>query len=632
MSATTFHWTMENITLNENLIDKVVKYFNPVKAQKRLQARSMMAIAGGYVGASRSRRALKGWRTNTRSDADTDIIYDLPTLRDRSRDSIRNSPLSTGAINTVCTNVVGTGLKLQSQIDREVLALAEDEADAWQSNTEREFRLFAESKECDITRTLNFAGIQYLVFRSTLESGDTFVMLPMLERQGSPYNLKLQVIEADRVYNENNAPDGGDIIGGVRKDENGAPMEYHIASKHPGSIFNRKSNTWVKVPAFGENSGRRNILHLFDVLRPGQTRGVPFLAPVIEPLKQLDRYTEAELMAAVVSGMFTVFITTESGDGPADLLPTTESGGASSDSDYKLGNGAIVGLASGEKIETANPQRPSTAFDPFIQAILRQVGVALEIPFEILIQHFTSSYSASRAALLSAWKFFSRRREWLSSNFCQPVYEAWLDEAVANGRIYAPGYFDDPIIRQAYCTADWVGPAKGMIDERAEVEAAQMRVDMGISTLAEETAQLTGGDWDKKHPQTVKEFKARKEAGLIMEKQQPQKVQLAAQPAIENKLALESIKREIETMQTRNMDAINLVMEGQRYIKSTISDIERTIKSQPGKELKINIGNQPQDINLNIELKQETKTIKKQGKTTRMPDGSLSFELEEKSA
>src|SRR3990172_9710915 len=190
----------KEIIINENLIDKVVKYFNPIKGQKRLQARSMMAIAGGYIGASRTRRALKGWRTNQQSDADTDIIYDLPTLRDRSRDSIRNSPLSTGAINTVCTNVVGTGLKLQSQIDREVLALTEDEADAWQSNTEREFRLFTEYKECDIARTLNFAGIQYLVFRSTLESGDVFVLLPMRERQGSPYNLKLQIIEADRVY------------------------------------------------------------------------------------------------------------------------------------------------------------------------------------------------------------------------------------------------------------------------------------------------------------------------------------------------------------------------------------------------------------------------------------------------
>ena len=42
--------------------------------------------------------------------------------------------------------------------------------------------------------------------------------------------------------------------------------------------------------------------------RIGQRRGVPFLAQVIEALKQLGRYTDAELVAAVVSGMFTVFI------------------------------------------------------------------------------------------------------------------------------------------------------------------------------------------------------------------------------------------------------------------------------------------------------------------------------------
>ena len=165
-------------------------------------------------------------------------------------------------------------------------------------------------------------------------------------------------------------------------------------------------------------------------------------------------------------------------------------------------------------ISVADPKRPNTAFDPFVLAILRQTGVALELPFEVLVKHFTASYSAARAALLEAWKFFMTRRYWLSVNFCQPVYEAWMAEAVATGRISAPGFFDDPLIRRAYCGSEWVGPAKGMIDERAEVEAAQWRVEMGISTLAEETAALTGGDWEKKHVQSAKEFRMRKEAGL----------------------------------------------------------------------------------------------------------------------
>ena len=98
-------------------------------------------------------------------------------LRQRSRDLIRNNPFALGALNTVCTNVVGTGLKLQARIDREFLQLSDDVADELESNIEREFRLWANSTNCDVTQTLNFAGLQELAFRSTLENGDCFILL-----------------------------------------------------------------------------------------------------------------------------------------------------------------------------------------------------------------------------------------------------------------------------------------------------------------------------------------------------------------------------------------------------------------------------------------------------------------------
>ncbi|MDP2688980.1 MAG: phage portal protein, partial [Deltaproteobacteria bacterium] len=377
----------ETVTVRENLMDRLVRYLDPVKAQRRFQARAMSALAGGYIGASRSRRALSQWNAGA-YDADTDTLTDLPTLRARSRDLIRNAPLASGAINTVCTNAVGTGLKLQSRVDREALGMTEKEADRWEAATEREWALFAESQECDAGRTLNFADMQDLVFRSALESGDVFVLMPHFTRPGSPYGLKLQVIEADRVCNKGDKPDGDGLSGGVEKDRYGAPMAYHILNHHPGNWLAGKKREWQVVPVFGRKTDRRNAIHLYQTLRPGQTRGVPYLAPVIEPLKQLDRYTEAELMAAVVSGMFTVFIETATGDGElSPMTPTAETGGSSTDTDYKLAPGAMIGLAPGESVKSVDPGRPNAAFDPFVMAILRQIGVALEIPFELLVKH-----------------------------------------------------------------------------------------------------------------------------------------------------------------------------------------------------------------------------------------------------
>jgi len=251
-------------------------------------------------------------------------------------------------------------------------------------------------------------------------------------------------------------------------------------------------------------------------VRIGQARGVPYLAPVMEPLKQLDKYTEAEIMAAVVSSMFTVFVRSEQGGSFSPVMPD-ETGAKSSDKDMKLASGLIVGLNPSESIETANPGRPNTAFDPFIQAILRQIGVALELPFEVLIKHFTSSYTAARAALLDAWSFFRGRREWLAESFCQPIYEAWMFEAVALGRIQAPGFFDDYAIRKAYLGTQWVGDPPGFLDPLKEVDAQQKRLDIGVTTLAAESIGFDGIPWETKHAQQVKERAARIAGGLDTE-------------------------------------------------------------------------------------------------------------------
>ena len=499
----------------QNLLDRAIAVVAPRMAVKRLQARTMLALAGGYTGARMDRASMSSWRSMP-GGPEVDIVGDLPALRARSRDLARNAPIAAGAIGTQVSHVVGTGLSLSPAPDAAFLGLDEDAAEAWQVSTQREWKLWAESRDCDTTRQLNFYGIQRLAFRSALESGDVFVLTPSMRRPNRPIELTLQVIEADRVCNPNYAADSDAIVAGVeRASVNGEAIAYHVVDRHPGEMRKRGSK-WTRYVATGNSSGRRNVLHLFEPTRPGQVRGVPCLAPIIEPLKQLDRYTEAELQAAVTSGLFSVFVKmdpeafTEMFDADAQETIVNQAKGWSG----AMEAGKAINLLPGESIESANPGRPNAAFDPFVQSILQQVGMALEIPYEVLTMHFSSSYSAARAALLSAWRFFRARRDWLATYLCQPVYELFLDEAVASGRISAPGFFSDPAVRAAWCAAQWTGDGPGSIDPEKEVTAAQLRVDMGISTLAAESILYDGVDWDTKHRQRVKEEQARKEGGL----------------------------------------------------------------------------------------------------------------------
>jgi lambda family phage portal protein len=499
-------------------LDRVIGWLSPEAGVRRQRARAVGAYAGAYAGGMSGRRTMQAWQPLT-GDANADTVHDLPDLRARSRDAIRNLPIATGAIGTMVTHVVGTGLAVRPQVNARVLGLDETEAREWQAATLALFEAWAGSPDCDAARRLDFYGLQALAFRSALESGDCFGLLPFAQRPGAVSPLVVQLIEADRISNPDNRANTETLIVGVELDAMGAPLAYHVASTHPGTnIARARRITWQRVEAYGGRTGRRNVLHLVEILRPGQVRGVPYLAPVIEPLKQISRYSESEVMAAVISAAFTVFVKTESGSSLAEgQLPSAGPANQSPDRSSPnplIANGLVVDLAEGEEIQTADPKRPNANFDPFVQAVLRQVGVALGLPFEVLIKHYTASYSAARAALLEAWRFFRCRRAWLAAGFCQPVYEAFLDEAVSAGRISAPGYLADPLVRAAWRRALWHGDGMGAIDPLKEIEAAAKRIETGLTTLDQEIAEYDGGDFAAKHEQRVRESRARREGGL----------------------------------------------------------------------------------------------------------------------
>ena len=492
---------LNGILQNPNSADRLVKYFSPERYIKRVKARYAVASVSSFVGSSKTRKATKNWNTSP-GDADADILDTLDDLVQRSRDLVRNNPIAAGATLTKNISVIGTGLRLQSKISKLFAGIPVEERQAIERDIEFKFKMWGESFNCDVSKQLNFSGFQQLGYRQKQENGGFLALFTFVKTKNYPFTLALQLIEADRLSNPNNQRDGAEVsadnknkvFGGVEKDSTGAVIAYHIRKTHPGAINTDGKSEWARITAFNEGTGLPNILHVYQILRPGQSRGLPDLTPVIEPLKELGTYTEAELRAAVVSGLFTVFIKTEDGDSGDSGI--TVSNNPADTGEIALGSGAVVDLASNESIETANPGRPNTAFDPFTTAILREIGVGLGLPFEILIKHFTASYSASKAAILEAWRFFRSERKWFIDSFCQPVFEAWLYEAVLRGIIKAPGFLSDPYIRKAYSSTYWIGDGPGHLNPLQEANAAKVRNDMGLTTLEREIAEYSGEDLD----------------------------------------------------------------------------------------------------------------------------------------
>lgn len=482
---------------------------------------------------------MKGWNSDSKSPQE-DIGQNLAVLRERSRDLYMGGGLATGAIKKNQSNIVGSGLTLKCQLNYRLLGITAEQAKEWEDRTEFEFNLWASSK-IDNTGLNDFYDAQRIMLTGWLLNGDSLAVMKYADaaERLNPYRMRLHLIEGDRLNNPNHTQgysqilttegfslseyveltDGCAIRNGVETDPNGKVIAYWISNKHPNSTIPQGHITqWARVEAQNPVSGLPNVLFVMDAERAEQYRGVPYLAPVIEQVKQMDRYAEAEIAAAIINSFFAAFITRKEGaknEIPfTNPIPESERLKLSPEerlSSYELGPGTINMLAEGEEVTFGDPTHPNAGFDSFTKIMAQLAGAALDMPYEVLLSVFNSSYSASRAALLQAWRSFRDRRDWFSHDFCQPTYETWLFEAVATGRIKAPGFFNDPVMRKLWSQAIWIGPSPGQIDPEKEVDAAVKRINNGFSTHERETAELTGMDWDSNIDVLMREWEARRD-------------------------------------------------------------------------------------------------------------------------
>ena len=231
-----------------------------------------------YDGAAAGRRT-HGWYAPS-SDANVELMGSLVWLRNRSRELIRNNPYAVKAVEELAGNAVGTGIVPQAKTGDEGI----------DKTIDTEWPYFVE--QCDTPKRLDFYGMQALIMRTTAESGESIVRFrPRLAEDNLRVPLQLQLLEADFLDQYRTMGTvSGHVMQGVQFDLIGRRVAYWIYTYHPGGvlILNPRGGILSQpVPA-------NQILHAYRVLRPGQVRGVPWLAPVMLALRDLDDYADAE--------------------------------------------------------------------------------------------------------------------------------------------------------------------------------------------------------------------------------------------------------------------------------------------------------------------------------------------------
>lgn len=438
-----------------NAIDRFYKYVSPTRALARETARMKLDALGKvkkiqaegerkYDGAARGRHYSDWYSPNM--SVNQEVFSALTILRDRARDLGRNNAYAQNAFRTIANNVVGTGIiPTPSGLRANQVTKLKSVWKSWAENT-----------NCDYDGMNTFYGLQWLAMKTVAEAGEVLIRR-VRGTSKDVVPLRLQILDGDMINTSRHQgiwqQDGTMLYYGIKFGKDGRRLGYWLYKHYP-----------TEFGADSEYVDAKDIIHLYDVERPGQMRGVPLSCGVMLRLKDLDDYEFTERIRNKVAASLSVFVTEDSiGDSNDNQHTQLE----------KIQPGSIEYLPPGKKIEVVQPPT-STGFESYVKSNLRGISAGFGTTYESLTNDYSNvNFSSGRMG----WLEFSRnaeRYQWLIMvpRLCDPVY-AWFLEAVQIlGHV--------PVSAAPVIT--WTPPRRQMIDPHKETEAIKSQIRLGLNS------------------------------------------------------------------------------------------------------------------------------------------------------
>lgn len=475
--------------------DRFTLAFAPRWTIQRVQARAALEVMANGVSkrhyeAAQPGRRTSGWPTNF-MDADLNIRGANIHLRNHARDLIRNNSWARRGQEVIANNTVGWGISAKpAGADSGMNAKALELWNAW-----------AGTSECDSEGRQNFYGFQTLAMLSIVESGEVLFRRRWRKAKDNlTLPFQLQILEADYLDHARNTLDslaGGPTIQGIEFDKLGRRAAYWLFEKHPGS--GRNSDPSRRVPA-------EDVIHVYRIDRPGQSRGASWFGSVIVNMKDFDEYEDATLMRQKIAACFAGFVTDLDGTG----LPLGTPGQPDGTTDSTVETfepGMIERLPAGKDIKFGNP--PAVVEDGFSVRTLRKAAAGLGVTYEDMTGDYSQvNFSSARMARLSHWANVNRWR-WtmLIPQLCDGIWN-WAMEGAQRYR-ELPDDVDPP-------SAKWTPPPMPLIEPDKEAKAIQLQVRGGMMTH-DEMVREQGYDPDAHWQEYADGLKRLDKLGIVLD-------------------------------------------------------------------------------------------------------------------
>jgi lambda family phage portal protein len=435
------------------VFDRLIGAIAPQAALRRVHARQ--ALARAYEGASTS----DGWRPKRAgASANADHAMDASQLRARARALVSNVPYISRGIEALVANTVGTGITPRSLAPN---AEAIDKLwQAWVPQADADGQQDIYSLQAMAYRTMEIDG-EVLIRLRTRRPGDNLAV-----------PLQLQVLEVDWIDSaKNGSAEGGQniIVNGIEFDTLGRKVAYWMWDQHPGDLVLPRNRRSVSRRVAADN-----IIHLFAPKRPGQSRGISRLAPIIARVRDLQLYEDAELARKNLETRLSVIA---SGDASSMTLSESESQAEvrSSGELGMLGSGSVVGVPAGLSLTVVEP-KAAPGYVEYLKFNLHLVAAGMGVTYEMLTGDVReTTFSSARVGLLE-FRRHAEQMQWLTMvpNLCAPIWSAFLAAAELGGALRRPN-----------AAVDWSTPRWDYVNPQQDVNADLAEISGGLSSISE---------------------------------------------------------------------------------------------------------------------------------------------------
>lgn len=485
--------------------------------------------AGYHGGGSGFGGQLAKWIPQTES-VDAALLPTLERGNARADDLVRNNGFAANGVQLHQDHIVGSFFRLSHRPNWRYLGIDEQDARAFSDEVEAAWREYAEDYNCclDVERKRTFTmmireGVAMHAF-----NGELGVQPCWSESHGDLFRTRFKMVSPKRISNPYNGTDTQQRRAGVDIDRHGAAVAYWVSEDSYPHFGIQK---WVRIPREMPN-GRPSMIHIFEPVEDGQTRGANQFYSVMEQMKMLDTLQNTQLQSAIVKAMYAATIESELDSEKAFefILGADKGPGTASPLNQMLEqylvyyqaaqvkfNGAkIPHLFPGDKLQLQTAQNADNGYSVFEKSLLRYIAAGLGVSYEQLSRDYSQvSYSSARASANESWRYFLGRRKFIAARQASQMFGCWLEEALVRRVVTMPknARFSFQEARCAWGNAEWIGAGRMAIDGVKEVQESIMLIEAGLSTYEKECGKY-GEDYQDIFRQQCRESEERKAAGL----------------------------------------------------------------------------------------------------------------------